>query len=109
MDEIDEEHAVLRAQKEAERRAVETGPLYAVQALFGGSEDEAIDALQAIIDSGYDGTLVSSELGDSIYFELQIGPYPTLIEAEQVSMDMRSAHGLDPSVVILPPAEPEGP
>jgi general secretion pathway protein D len=107
--EIKAAQAALRAQKEAERRAAEIAPRYAVQAPFGGTEGEAIDKLQAIIDAGYDGTLVSSELGNSMYFELQIGPYPTLGEAKQVSIDMRGAHSLDPSVVIVLPDPPEEP
>ena len=48
-------------------------------------------------------TILSKDL------ELQIGPYPTVGEAEEVSVDMRSAHGLDPSIVIVGPAEPEQP
>jgi general secretion pathway protein D len=107
--EIKTERAAMLVLKEDERKAARLAPRYAVQALFGGSEDEAIEALQSIIDAGYDGTLVSSELGDSTYLELQIGPYPTLDEAEQVSNDMRSAHDLEPSIVILGPAEPEQP
>ncbi len=76
-------------------------PEYAVQALVGRYVDDAINTLQALIDEGYDGTLVSNDVGGSVYFELQIGPFLTIRAAERASELVRDVHGLEPSVVIV--------
>ncbi len=109
MVEIAEQEANARTDQEAERLALEQGPRYSVQALVGSGESEAMNTLQAVIDAGYDGTLVSSEIDGSMLFELQIGPYRTVNEAELVSGLVRGSHGLRPSVVVVPnvAAEPD--
>ena len=99
--EIEAAEVAIRAEAEAARLAALQGPEYAVQALLGGDVDEAIDTLQALIDEGYDGTLVSNDVGGSVYFELQIGPYPTVDAAERVSKSMQDIHGLEPFVVVV--------
>jgi alkanesulfonate monooxygenase SsuD/methylene tetrahydromethanopterin reductase-like flavin-dependent oxidoreductase (luciferase family) len=99
--EIEVAEAAARAEAEAARLAALGAPEYAVQALVGGDVDEAIDTLQALIDEGYDGTLVSNDVGGSVYFELQIGPYPTIDAAERVSKSVQDVHGLEPFVVVV--------
>jgi hypothetical protein len=107
MAEIAEQEANARADQEAELLAVERGPRYSVQALVGSGATEAMNTLQAVIDAGYDGTLVSSEIDGSMLFELQIGPYETVNEAELVSGLVRGSHGLRPLVVVVPGVEAE--
>jgi general secretion pathway protein D len=99
--EIEAAKASARAEAEAARLAALQKPEYAVQALVGGDVDGAIDKLQALIDEGYDGTLVSNDVAGSVFFELQIGPFPTITAAERVSRSMRDVHGLEPSVVVV--------
>jgi uncharacterized protein (DUF2141 family) len=99
--EIEAEDAATRAEVEAARLAALRAPEYAVQALVGRDVDDAIDTLQALIDEGYDGTLVSNDVGGSVFFELQIGPYPTIDAAERVSKSVHEVHGLEPSVVVV--------
>jgi len=99
--EIEIKEAVARAEAEAKRLADLHAPEYAVQALVGGDVNKAIDTLQALIDEGYDGTLVSNDVGGSVYFELQIGPYPTIDEANRASRSVQNVHGLEPSVVVV--------
>jgi general secretion pathway protein D len=99
--EIETAAAAARAEAEAARLAALHAPEYAVQALVGGDVDGAIDKLQALIDEGYDGTLVSNDVAGSVFFELQIGPFPTIAAAERVSKSMRDVHGLEPFVVVV--------
>ena len=99
--EIEAAEAMARAEAEAARLAALHAPEYAVQALVGGDVDGAIDKLQALIDEGYDGTLVSNDVAGSVFFELQIGPFPTVAAAERVSKSMRDVHGLEPFVVVV--------
>jgi general secretion pathway protein D len=99
--EIEAEDAAMRAEVEAARLAALRAPEYAVQALVGRDVDDAIDKLQALIDEGYDGTLVSNDVGGSVFFELQIGPFPTIDAAERVSKSVHEVHGLEPSVVVV--------
>jgi hypothetical protein len=99
--EIEAERARARAEAETARLAALHAPEYAVQALVGRDVDDAIDTLQALIDEGYDGTLVSNDVTGSVHFELQIGPFPTIDAAERASKSMRDVHGLEPFVVVV--------
>jgi type II secretory pathway component GspD/PulD (secretin) len=99
--EIEAAEAAARAEAEAARLAAMHAPEYAVQALVGGDVDDAVDTLQRLIDEGYDGTLVSNDVAGSVYFELQIGPFPTVAAAERASRSVRDIHGLEPFVVVV--------
>jgi general secretion pathway protein D len=109
MAEIELAEAVRRDEAEAARLAALHAPEFAVQAVAGKNVDEAIDSLQQLIDQGYDGTLVSNEVDGSVYFDLQIGPFPTIEEAERASDMVRDVHGLDPFVVVISEEEAEEP
>jgi general secretion pathway protein D len=109
MAEIELAEAVARDEAEAARLAALHAPEFAVQAVAGKDVDEAIDSLQQLIDQGYDGTLVSNEVGGSVYFDLQIGPFSTIEEAERASDMVRDVHGLDPFVVVISEEEAEEP
>ncbi len=61
--------------------------------------------LTDLIDSGHDGTLIAQESGDSVLYELQLGPYPSLAEAELSAAVVRRSHGLSPSVIVLHPGD----
>jgi hypothetical protein len=99
--EIATEQAAARADAEVTRLAALHAPEFAVQALLGRDVDDAVDTLQRLIDEGYDGTLVSNDVSGSLYFELQIGPFPTIDAAERVSKSVRDLHGLEPFVVVV--------
>jgi general secretion pathway protein D len=107
--EIEIAEAIARDEAEAARLAALHAPEFAVQAVVGKDVDEAIHSLQELIDEGYDGTLVSNEVGGSIYFDLQIGPFPTIEEAKRTSELVRDVHGLDPFVVVITEEEAEEP
>ena len=99
--EIAAEQALARAEAAAARLADLHAPGYVAQALLGSDVDQAVDTLQELIDEGYDGTLVSNDVGGSLYFELQIGPFLAIDQAERAAQFMRDVHGLKPSVVVV--------
>jgi general secretion pathway protein D len=101
LDEIEAQDAAAKEKVAAEALAALEMPYYAVSAFVSGGENEAIQALQEIIDSGYDATLVSSQLNGRMAFELQVGPYASLSEAQHVRSVVASTHGLNPSIVVV--------
>jgi general secretion pathway protein D len=107
--EINKEKARDEAAAEAARIAALHPPQYAVQAVVGKDADAAVAALQELIDEGYDGTLVSNEVDGTVYFNLQIGPFKSIEEAQQASELVRDVHGLEPTVVVVPGEAPEEP
>jgi len=106
---IEAEKDIARAEAEVARLAALHPPEYAVQAVVGRDAEAAVQSLQELIDEGYDGTLVSNDVGGSVYFDLQIGPFATIEEAQQASELVRDVHGLDPFVVVLPGEAAEEP
>ena len=107
MREIEETELAEMARIEAERAAAERAPSYYLQAAVFGDADAAAAMLTDLIDSGHDGQLVSEESGDEILYELHLGPYPTLQEAQTMAAVVRRSHGLDPAVLIVEPDAPE--
>ena len=79
---------------------------YGIRAGVFSDERTAAATLTRLIDSGYDGTLSSSQTGGVLLFEIQIGPYNDLEGAEQTFEILRDAYSLDPAITIL---ETEGP
>ena len=63
-----------------------------------------MDALQRVIDAGLDGMLLSSDIDGRLFFELQVGPFASLDEAEDVRQTLHRAHSLMPSIVVVPAA-----
>jgi general secretion pathway protein D len=107
MREIEKQRAEELARLEAERAAENQEPEYYLQAAIFGDADAATAMLTDLIDSGHDGTLISRESGGSVIYELQLGPYVSLDEAEAVSEVVHRSHGLSPTVVVVEPEEAE--
>ena len=112
MAEIERARSEEQARLEAETAAAARAPTYFLQAAIFGDADAAAALLTDLIDSGHDGTLIAQEAGDSVLYELQLGPYASLQEAEAAAGVVRRSHGLSPSVIVLKPdtgggAEPE--
>ena len=63
--------------------ASRSGPVYVVQAAVMGDADGAATLLTDLIDSGHDGTLVASQIGESLLYEIRLGPFATLSDAER--------------------------
>ncbi len=91
---LKEEEARRRAQEQTE------APRYAVLAAVFSSEQAATDTLTQLVDAGYEGALFSSDLSGSLFYEIRLGPYPSLDAAEEVVTTIQKAFGLAPQVVI---------
>jgi Flp pilus assembly secretin CpaC len=96
--EIETIRADERARAAESRRG---GPRYLVQAAALGDADKAAALLTDLIDSGHDGTLVSTPLGDSVVYEIQLGPFDTLEQANSVGVAVRKSHNLTPAIVVV--------
>jgi general secretion pathway protein D len=108
MREIEEAKRAERARvDEAARLLAEAGgPRYEIRAEVFRDADRASETLTELLDAGYDGTLVSGETDGFLLFELLVGPFPTLEEAESASAVLREAYGLSPAVTVLQPEAP---
>jgi general secretion pathway protein D len=94
------------AERAAALEADDTTDRYVLQAAILGDPDAAASLLTDLIDSGHDGTLVSAQIGDSVIYEIHLGPYQTLGHANTVGEAVRRSHGLAPSILVLD-AEPD--
>jgi general secretion pathway protein D len=100
MREIEQMEDEGRARRRAEEEAAIHGPRYRVLAAVFRSEAAAASTLQEVLDAGYDATLVSGARDDGVLFELRLGPYASLEEAEHAADTVREAFGLSPSVTV---------
>ncbi len=101
---------IERLEREAaERRAAEAlapRPEYFLQAGLFTDEDEAVDTLTTLVDLGYDGTLVTGERGGRVLYEVRVGPYQSLPNAEAAIRVLERSTGLMPSILIQTPETP---
>jgi hypothetical protein len=107
MREIEQAQRDELAREEASRAAAEREPAYYLDVAVFGDPDAAAALLTDLIDSGHDGRLVSQESGETVLYELQLGPYSTLAEAQSIAAVVRRSHGLSPTVVVSEPAPVE--
>lgn len=92
----------IRAEERAKAAAsLEPGPRYLVQAATLSDADKAAALLTDLIDSGHDGTLVSSPFGDRVVYEIQLGPFETLEQANSVGVAVRKSHNLTPAIIVV--------
>jgi type II secretory pathway component GspD/PulD (secretin) len=87
-----------RSAEEAARAA--SGPRYAVLAAVFRDERAATETLTQLLDAGYEGTLVSGESQGTLLFEVRLGPFASLEEAEQAASVARQSFGLAPTVLV---------
>ena len=97
-----EEITTIRAEERAKAAAIHReGPQYVLQAAVMGDPEAAATLLTDLIDSGHDGALVSSPVGDSVLYEIHLGPFDTLEQANAVGEAVRKSHGLAPAILVL--------
>ncbi len=106
MEEIELRRAEAREAREAERLAAERGPQYYVQAAILSEEGDAVTMLTELVDAGWDGTLISGDVGGRTMFEVRLGPFEDLEEANAVAETVARTHQLQPAVLVLPGEEP---
>ena len=87
-----------RAAEEAGRAG--SGPRYGVLAAVFRDERAATETLTQLLDAGYEGTLVSGESEGTVLFEVRLGPFASLEEAEEAASVVRQAFGLAPTVLV---------
>jgi general secretion pathway protein D len=96
--EIETTRADARAKAAAEARG---GPRFLVQAASLTDADKAAALLTDLIDSGHDGNLVSTPQGDRVVYEIQLGPFDTLEQANAVGVAIRKSHNLTPAIIVV--------
>ncbi len=103
MRELEEQHEKLRDEREAEAERVAAAGIqrYAVRVASFLDENQAAQTLTALIDSGYDGTLVTSESDGNLVFTIQIGPFEDLWTADRTAQTLDAAYGHQSSVTVL--------
>ncbi len=102
MREIEDERERIREEKAEAAKIGPEGTRYGVRADVFSDPDAASAALTEILDAGYEGTLVSGETDGMLLFEVQVGPFETLEEAEQASEVLQEVFGYSPSLIVLP-------
>jgi hypothetical protein len=90
------------AAKQAAEEAAKSAPHYRVVAGVFGDDAAAAATLTELIDAGYEGRLVSNASAGGVLFEVHLGPYPSLQEAERVAGVISRAFRLSPSVAVAP-------
>ena len=73
---------------------------------MGSDEEAATDLLMALIDSGYEGELVSSDTGGVLLLEVHVGPFDSIEEARAAGDRIGREHDVTPSLVVVPPEQP---
>ena len=93
-------------QSAQEARCASTGSAEAplrepsAQAASLSDPEKAAALLTDLIDSGHDGTLVSAPFGDSVVYEIHLGPFATLQHANSVGEAVKRSHGLTPAILV---------
>jgi general secretion pathway protein D len=104
--ELEEQQRIHREAMEAEREAAERADLFFLQAAVLDDETEAVELLTDLVDSGWDGTLISGDVGGRTLFEVRLGPFESLDDARVAGEAVARSHGLRPSVLVLGEEEP---
>jgi Flp pilus assembly secretin CpaC len=97
----------IETQRELERRANEAAARrssagYVIQAAVLGDETAAMETLTRLVDAGYDGTLVSADTTGVVLYEIRVGPYDNLADAQRAGEAIRRSEGLTPALLIEP-------
>ena len=99
--ELDAEY--LRQKREQENKANTTQPAtgYMIRTKAFENEGNAAEALTQMMDAGYEGSLVSSQSGAGLIFELYVGPYMDLKRARNTAKALSETYGFSPSIVLI--------
>ncbi len=92
------------AQKAAQATVV--GDTYSIVARVFAHADEAQELLLELVDAGYEGLLLSSDVDGRTLFEVRIGPYDDLRSVRRNADTLEGAYGLEPRIVVESPAPP---
>jgi general secretion pathway protein D len=96
------ERGQIRAREAARAAEAERGrgARYVVLAGSYADPNAARGTLLELVDAGFDGTLVSSGPAGQVRYELRLGPYTEVDQAERAAGTLQRAYGL-PSRIVL--------
>jgi len=106
MREIEQQQRKANERIRAAAEAAKRSPTYYIETSMGSDERAATDLLVALIDAGYEGELVSSTAGGVLLLEVHVGPFDSFSDARNAGEQIGRAHGVTPSVVVMPPEQP---
>jgi len=107
LSEIDRLSAEQREQEKNARAAAAHEPVYYLQVAVLSDADAAAALLTELIDEGHEGTLVSTQSAGSVFYEVQLGPFASIADAEEMGRAVKRVHPVSPSVVVVAPPEDE--
>jgi cell division septation protein DedD len=64
------------------------------------SEKSATELLTELVDAGYDGAVETVPSAGVLLYEIRLGPYESLEQAQQAAEAVAQSFGLSPSVVV---------
>jgi len=101
--ELDAAQNRLKKEKEEMAKANEAQQRtrYLIRAKAFKDEGNATKALTQMMDAGYEGSLVSSQSGTGLTFELYVGPYVDLDRARSTANVLTETYGFSPSIVVV--------
>ena len=105
MKEIEEEQQREVALLKEEQERKQSPSRYIVTAGAFRDQEVAKEKLILLLDRGYDGELRTAAADGAVLFELRVGPYETLRQAEKAAEVLGDAFGLATSVLLLPNPE----
>jgi general secretion pathway protein D len=88
--------------EEAERlagQAEQVAPAYYLQAGLFTEESRAVEIMTEMVDLGYDGSLLTTQRGGQMLYEVRLGPFESLPDAERATQVLQRGYGLAPSIL----------
>jgi general secretion pathway protein D len=100
MREIEREQMRARESARAAEASRARGARYVVLAGSYADPNAARGTLLELVDAGFDGTLVSSGPAGRVRYELRLGPYTEVDQAERAATTLQRAYGLSSQIVL---------
>jgi general secretion pathway protein D len=100
MREIEREQAQSREAQRAAEALRARGARYVLLAGSFADPDAARGTLMELVDAGFDGSLVSSGPAGRVRYELRLGPYTEVEQAERAALTLQRAYGLTSQIVL---------
>jgi general secretion pathway protein D len=102
MQEIERGQQETERERAAQAEAAASAPAYFLQAAVFGEPEPAVAKVTELVDAGYESNLVTGEVGGILLYEVRVGPFTTLQDAQKVGDAIRRSHDLAPSVMVAP-------
>lgn len=99
--EIDAEHLRQQREKESKASKAQQTTSYIIRTKAFENEGNAAEALTQVMDAGYEGSLVSSQSGTGLIFEMYVGPYMDLDKTRKTAKALSETYGFSPSIVVV--------